>query len=383
MNRIKVLYFIPNLAMGGPERQLLRLIASLPERYEPILCLYHDKVFFDRDLPPGQPKYVLGTETMDWATLDRLTEIMKQERPQIVHSYRDKANFWARLAALRAGVPVIVSSCRNRMMKPQHLLAERFLSDRSAAVLTNSEGVRQELVRWARVDPDKIRIIYNILEPDIFRPPSEAERAEARARWDLAPDQIALLLPGRIGFQKHQIGLLLAVDRLVKAGRWPANAQVLFAGRRRDMMVAGLVGFLLRRPTLRPYTRFLDQQKDIRSLYWASDILVMPSLYEGLSNAALEGCACGLPAILSHAVNIDGIVIDGETGIEVPTGFVGPLADALERMLRLSDDDRRRMGARGREHVIERFAPSPTATLDKTVAIYEELLARAGIGQEG
>ena len=45
----------------------------------------------------------------------------------------------------------------------------------------------------------------------------------------------------------------------------------------------------------------------------------MPSLYAGLANAALEGCAAGLPAILSHAANVDGIVQPGDTGWEVPT----------------------------------------------------------------
>ena len=82
------------------------------------------------------------------------------------------------------------------------------------------------------------------------------------------------------------------------------------------------------------------------SLYQAADVAVLPSLWEGLPNAVLEALACGLPAVVSHAANIDGIVTDG-AGFEVPTFAHGPLADALARITALSDDQRRAMGTAG------------------------------------
>ena len=122
---------------------------------------------------------------------------------------------------------------------------------------------------------------------------------------------------------------------LARRGAWPADAVVLFAGRERDRGVSALVRKLAGSPQLAPHVRFLGAVKDIRSLYWASDLLVMPSLYEGLANAALEGCASGLPAILSHAANVDGIVADGATGWEVPTLSHAPLVRALQAALAL------------------------------------------------
>src|SRR6185437_2222787 len=101
----------------------------------------------------------------------------------------------------------------------------------------------------------------------------------------------------------------------------------------RDRGVTAWVRRLARDPRLAPSVRFLGAVEDVRSLYWASDLLLLPSLYEGLANAALEGCASGLPAILSHAANVDGIVRPGETGWEVTTGRRGPLARALEAAL--------------------------------------------------
>lgn len=379
MRPIKVFYFIPNLQQGGPEGQILELISRLPARFEPVLCLYHDDgIFFDRRLPAGQPAHALGVRRMNLAALARLTEILKRERPDIVHSYRDKSNFWARLAAARAGVPVTITACRNRMMELRYLLTERWMSRRSRLILTNSVGVKRELVRYARVPAQKVRVIYNILDVAYFRPPSSDERAVARAQLGLSSAERVLILPGRVGFQKHQVGLLWALRRLARQGRLPAEIVVLLAGRERDRGFAALAHRLVAREAgLRSQVRFLGAIKDVRSAYWASDLLVMPSLYEGLANAAMEACATGLPALLSHAANLDGITEPGVSGWQVPTGWPGPLAAALEEAFAVPAERLAEMGQRSRAHVIERFAPRENHVLDQMVAIYDEVLSRA------
>ncbi|HVV50567.1 MAG TPA: glycosyltransferase [Polyangia bacterium] len=376
MARTKIFYFIPNLQQGGTEGQVLALINRLPPRFEPVLCVYHaDDVFWDGRLPPGQPAHALGVRRMNLGGLDRLTEILRREKPDILHSYRDKANFWARWAAARAGVPITVTACRNRMMELRYLLTERFMSRRSRLILVNSVGVRHELTTWAGVPAEKIRVIYNLLDVEHFRPPDENERAAARAAWDLPAGVRAFVLPGRVGLQKHQLGVLWAMRALARAGRWPADAVVLFAGRERDRLISGLVHRLARHPGLSGAVRFLGAVKDVRSLYWASDFLLMPSLYEGLANAALEACAAGLPAILSHAANVDQIVRPGESGWEVPTGSHGPLVRALEEALAAPAERLRAMAVAGRAHAVARFAPRPDHVLDQVVAVYDELLA--------
>ena len=80
----------------------------------------------------------------------RLVEIMRAERPDIVHCFLNEANFWGRLAALRAKVPVILSSCRARMIELRYLIFERWLSQRAQLVLVNSRGIRDELVKLGR-----------------------------------------------------------------------------------------------------------------------------------------------------------------------------------------------------------------------------------------
>jgi glycosyltransferase involved in cell wall biosynthesis len=374
-----VLLFIPNLQQGGAERQILELMTRLPPRFAPTLCLWEDVVHYREYLPPGEPRHVLGARRMGPRGLRRLVEVLQQEKPDILHSYRDKANFWARLATRRAAVPVVVTAVRSRAMHIIHLTTEWWLSRRSDRVIANSEGVRRELVGLARVAPEKIQILHNFIDIEKFRPPTGEERAAARARWGLAPDEVGLLLPGRVGLQKHQLGLAVALHRLRRAGRLPANARVLLAGRNRDRLYSAVLPRVLRWLGLTDVVRFLGTVTEMRSLYHAADALVLPSLYEGLPNAVLEAHACGLPAVVSHAANIDRIVVDGDSGFEAPTFDHDALAEALARMLALGADERRAMGARGRAHVAATF--SVDRILEETVRLYDGLLKAKGVTQ--
>jgi glycosyltransferase involved in cell wall biosynthesis len=376
--RHKVLLFVPNLQQGGAERQILELMTRLPPRFETTLCLYEDVVHYREYLPPGEPKNVLGARRMGRRGLDRLVEVLRREQPDILHSYRDKANFWARLASPRARVPIVITACRSRAMHVVHLATEQWLSERSDRVIANSEGVRRELVGLAGVPSEKVQVLHNFIDVEKFHLPSAEERNAARTRWGLGDGELALLLPGRVGLQKHQLGLAFALARLKRAGRLPARLRVLLAGRNRDKLYAFMLPRVLKWLGLEGLVTFLGPVSDMVSLYHAADALVLPSLYEGLPNAVLESHASGLPAVVSHAANVDRLVLDGESGFEVPTFDHEALSEALARLFVLPAAERRAMGARGRAHIVANF--SVDRVLAETVRLYDGLLAAKGLG---
>lgn len=370
--RHKVLYFIPNLQQGGAERQILELMTRLPERFETTLCLYEDVVYYSEYLPPGEPRHILHVNRMGPVGLGRFVEVLRQEQPTILHAYRDKANFWARLGVLGHRVPIVLTACRNRQMAPMHLVSEPLLSRLSDRVLTNSEGVRRELMHRARVQPERIQVIHNFLDFDKFHMPTPDMRRAARERFGLADDEVAMLLPGRISLQKHQLGLAVAIHLLQRRGVNLSRVRVLLAGRERDRFVVALLPRLMSTLSVEDYMDRMGPVKEMVTLYHAADFLVMPSLYEGLSNAVLESHACGLPAVVSRAANIDEIVLEGESGFEVPTFAHRQLADAIERMLALDTETRIRMGQRGRAHVEQKF--STERVLAEFIELYDRLL---------
>jgi len=377
----KVLLFIPHLQQGGAERQILELMTRLPPRYAPTLCLYNagekERIHYADYLPPGEPKHVLGVDEMGPVGLARLVKLLREEKPAILHSYRDKANFWARLAAMAAPVPIVLTSVRNRWQGPFYWPAERILHRKSARVLVNSVGIEQELVAWSGVPQAKIQVINNFIDLEKFQPPTDAQRRAARAKYGLADHEIALILPGRLAIQKHQLGLGLALSYLKREGKLGANVKLLLAGRKRDKAYSRLVPAWFDTLGISQNVQYLDPVKEIDGLYHAADALVMPSLYEGLPNAVLEAHACGLTCVVSHAANRDTIVVDGDTGYEVPTLDHRALADALGRMLAHTDAERRAMGARGRVHVAARFNPERIQA--ETVALYDTLIAERGL----
>ncbi len=379
--RHKVLLFIPHLEQGGAERQILELLRRLPPRFEPILCMYRgdrsSQHHYDDYLAPDIQLRSLDVASMGVVGLSRLVRLLRDEQPTILHSYRDKANLWARLASLRADVPIVLTSVRNRKQGIVFALAEFVLQRVSSRVLTNSVGVVEELVRYARVRPERIQVIHNFLDLAKFAPPEPEQRIAARASFGFSDDELVLLLPGRYAKQKHQLGLAAALGILRRRGRLPANLRVVLAGRRRDWLYSRLIPLAMRLFGVESNVTYLEPVKDMTRLYHASDAVVMPSLWEGMSNAVLESHACGLPAIVSHAANRDGIIRHGETGFEVPTADRHRLADAIEQMCQLSHAERWAMGARGRARVVERFHPD--RILAELVTLYDGLLAERGL----
>ncbi len=369
----KVLYLINSLAQGGAERQMAELVRRLPrDRFEPVLCLLDPTNAYPHLLPPDQPRYVIGGPVGPLLAM-RLLAILRQERPDIVHSFMEYSNLWARLLGPLAGSnPVVISSVRSRMMRPDYRLVEAMLSRRCHAVVVNSVGTRDELIRWQRVPPQKVHIVRNIVDFQRFRPPTPGERANARAA--LRVSGTVFLVPGRLSIAKHQIGLVLAVRLALQQGYLRRGEfVVLLAGRVYDSFVSRVVAAEIRALGLGECFRYLGPVRAVEDLYAAADWVLLPSLYEGLPNAALEAHACGLPLLMSHAANLDAIAEPDGTGYEFPTGRIEPLARALGRAAETPEAVRVSMGMAGRERVLARF--DPNAALQDILSLYETLLS--------
>ena len=378
--RHKILFVTPGLRQGGAERQLLELIRRLPDRFEPVLCLFEAEEMHYRDfLPPGQPRHVVGSRRMGLSGLRRLAQIIEQEQPAILHSYRDRANLWTRVAMQLFGVrvPILITSVRNRGIDPLNLLTESTFADFTDRVLSNSVGVRDELRAWARVPEGKLQVIPNFVDFESFRPPRPGEREAARRRFEVSADHRVLVLSGRISMQKHQLGLLAALQILRRSGRLPDHVRILLAGRERDRTYSRLVRSLIQRWGLEGQVRLLGPISDVLAVYHAADAAILPSLYEGMPNAVIEAQACGLPVLVSRAANADDLVRPGESGIEVPTANRRALADGLGQLFRASDLELTTMGAKA--------LASVSATLDNDLllesftSLYDRLLTSRGL----
>jgi glycosyltransferase involved in cell wall biosynthesis len=117
---------------------------------------------------------------------------------------------------------------------------------------------------------------------------------------------------------------------------------------------------------------FAGIRTDVAEIVAALDIFVLPSLWEGTSNAVLEAMAAGLPIVATAVGGTPEVVVDGVTGLLVPPRDPSALAGALVTLLQ-DADLRHRMGRAGRERVKQYF--SLERMVRRTEALYEELLS--------
>jgi glycosyltransferase involved in cell wall biosynthesis len=225
---------------------------------------------------------------------------------------------------------------------------------RVVAISTETEA---ELVAHG-FSADRIARIPNGVDPIRFAPASDAA---IRAETGVGEESVLFL--GRLDAQKGLDVLLRAWDHVVV--RRPAARLLLAgAGPARDALEA-----YTRKVGLGKSVHFLGARPDPEALLQASEIFVLPSRSEGMSNALLEAMATGLPCVASRIGGNTDLIEHGVSGLLTPPGDVVTLAEALCALL---EDPalRERLGKAARAFILERYA------MDRVIRQYTELYAR-------
>jgi glycosyltransferase involved in cell wall biosynthesis len=377
MPRRRILYAIASLEQGGAERQLAELIRGLDtDRFEPFLALCNTTDQLGYDLPVGRPFSLEAPGGPDNAALVRLVKVIRDLRPDIVHTYMGAMNIHGRFAARAASLwghrPRAVSSVRCTRLPRKEVAREVFTHALVDRYIVNSAGIRDELVHRAHLDPARIDIIENGVSLTRFAPLAPAAKADVRREYAIEGAR-ALLMPGRVCAQKNQLSIVRALAMMKRRGTLSPDLRVLFAGRGEDSSYGVAVKALARVAGLGPWVRFLGVVSPIQGLLASVDGVLLPSYYEGLPNVVLESMACGTPAIVSPAANTDRLVVEGREGLTCAGTDPDDIAAALERFQSLTPAALGEMGQAGRAHASERFAVGRMVA--RTMDVYDRLFA--------
>ena len=173
------------------------------------------------------------------------------------------------------------------------------------------------------------------------------DRAAVRERVGIPGDARVLIVVAKLMKQKGHEFLLRALPSLFE--RFP-DLHVLLVGD--GPLRSRLTDDIAQLPGA-ARVHLAGNRRDVGDLLAASDLFVLPSLWEGLPMALLEAMATGLPAVVTDVSGSGQVVVDGESGLVVPPGDVERLCAAIGLML--DDPDRaKRMGIAGRRRV-DRF----------------------------
>ena len=216
---------------------------------------------------------------------------------------------------------------------------EMFAHPALRAVICNSRMVADEVAHYYGVAADKLRVIYNGVDTEVFHPRLAAEfRAPIRAALGLADDTPLLLFVGS-GFARKGVPQLLRACAAMR--RADAHLVIVGADRKLAAMQA-----LAARLGIAGRVHFTGPLPDVRPYYGAADGFVLPTLYDPCPNAALEALACGLPLVTSTTCGAQEWVRAGENGWVVDAVDGAGLATRLDDLCGLAGDAGARLAAR-------------------------------------
>jgi glycosyltransferase involved in cell wall biosynthesis len=354
---------ITDLDVGGAERALTMLATRLdPKRWRPaVFCLGGT----------GQLAQVIRQANITCECLDvnrrnplqaitRLATRLHHFNPELVQSFMFHANLASRLAAPWARWPWMLAGLRvAERQKRWHLILDRLTSPLTTGSVCVSQGVLRFSQEVGRLNPARLTLIPNGIDPRPFDLAQPIPRASIGV-----PDRAHLALyVGRLDPQKGLPDLLKAADRVITKH---ANWHLALAGDGPER--SWLLEQIANEPRLRQKTHWLGQFDNIPGLLKTANVLVHASLWEGMPNAVLEAMSARLPVVGTAIEGTEDLVIPGQTGWLVPPSNPEALSCALLEAAE-SPDRCVRYGEQGRLRVEREFS------LDATVEAYEHLWA--------
>lgn len=360
---------------GGAERFLESALEALLERNVAI-------TLYTREWPETRlqliephicnPFYV-GNLWRDWGFERAVTREIARTRANLVQSHE-------RLLCcdiFRAGDGVHATWLEERMRgasalqrlrvsaNPWHrytLERERalFASPWLRTVICNSKMVRDEIKQRFGLTDDRLPVIYNAVDSQVFSPDLAQHRTSTRELNGIKSDAVVFLLVGS-GYERK--GVATTMQALAEL---PEPAHLIVVGRDRNLQQYQR---LAQRLGVGERVTFAGAQTDPRPYFGAADAFVLPSIYDPFPNAALEAMACALPVITSTKSGAAELVAEHEAGFVCPSRDVGPLAAHMQTLL--NSDTRARMGANARQAVKPLTLPAMTLEL---VLLYKRLL---------
>ena len=244
------------------------------------------------------------------------------------------------------------------------LLLQRIVKT-AGKIIAVSNRTREDLISYFGAPPEKVRVIYEGVDPAYFNPPPTGERKKVLDKYGL-PENFFLYV-GLIKPHKN-VGRLVSIYKSMRQRR-TIEASLVIVGKKDKKYPAGyeeLAGIKTGEGIY--YLTGVDSQSDLGALYASVMALVHPSLYEGFGLTVLEAMASGAPVIVSRAASLPEVV--GEAGY-----FVDPLSDdsvvqALSEMER-KEALRKSLSEKGKKRAAQ-FGWKAAA--DETVKVYQEVL---------
>jgi len=385
LNILMLSWEFPPLVVGGLSRHVFDLSRTLTKQghqvfvittfveglpaYEKIQGVHVCRVL---SLQPHHSDFFAWVNSLNAAMVHESLRLYKHIPFHLVHAHDWLVGSAARVIQTQLNIPLICTihatehgrnnGIHNSLQESVHEKEKRLIHD-AQAVIVCSEYMKKELIDLFYVQPDKISVFPNGIEPGMFL--SQCRSNNITKKYRLSSDDRLIFSVGRVVYEKGFHILIEAADIIRKE---KANVRFIVAGKG---PLLHEYRALVKEKKLDEYIQFIGYITDDErnQLFHLSEIVVFPSLYEPFGIVALEGMVVGKPTIVTNTGGLQTIVEDGVSGIKVRPDDAFHLAEKI--LILLQDKEYAgRLGENGKKRVETMFGWDHIAT--KTTKLFED-----------
>jgi len=282
-----------------------------------------------------------------------LINILKREKPDIVHTHTSKAGILGRWAAFFAKVPIIIHTPHghvfwgyfNRWKTSLFIFIERLTARVTDRIITLTEQEKRDHLRFAIATEGKFTVIHSGVDLSKFSD-ATADAFEMKKKLGIPEEAFVVGTVGRLTPVKGHKYLLEAAAKVVQE---KTNTFFVFLG---DGELLNELTEMVSTLGINDHVKFLGWRPDVADVMSTFDVFVLPSLNEGMGKVLIEAMAMGKPIIASDVGGIPDLVRSGENGLLVPPADSDALFNAIQSLYQNSLKGEK-MGSKGRKMASE------------------------------
>ena len=303
----------------------------------------------------------------DFKSFLKIKKIIKEFKPDIVHTHASKSGVLGRLAAITSKVPIIVHTFHGHVFHSYFgnlktklfILLERYLAKKSSAIITSANLQRKELIDVFKICPEnKTHTIQLGFDLDKFQEENLSKRNVFRDEFKLAADDIAIGIVGRLTPIKNHSFFLKAVKKLLNETTRKFKVFIVGDGEDRltlEKLCSKLNLTINSDGVLDPLIYFTSWRKDMDNVYAGLDIVALTSKNEGTPVTLIEAQASNKPIVTTNVGGVMDVVKENITAFVSDKYDFNRFSDNLKVLV--EDDSKRiNMGGAGYNHVSELFS---------------------------
>jgi glycosyltransferase involved in cell wall biosynthesis len=398
----RILRIINRFNLGGPTFNAAYLTKYLSPEYETLLIggirddeeesseFILNSLGIHAVVIPEMKRSINGIS--DIQAYQKIKKIIREFRPDIVHTHASKAGMLGRKAALDMNVPILVHTFHGHVFhsyfnafKTQTFIhIERYLAAHTDAIIAVSNEQKNELSNIYHIaNESKFTVIPLGIDLKRFTENQEEKRFVFRKENHLDDDEIAIAIVGRLApIKNHQLFVKSIAQMKQQTGK-KVRAFIVGDGQTRTQIENLAHAFnLVISPngstTLKPDIRFSSWIKNVDYVYAGVDIVVLTSLNEGTPVSLIEAQAAGKPIVSTNVGGIKDIVLEGKSTLLSAPDDEDAFMAHLKQLI-LDDELRLNMSNTAVEHVLNNF--HYTRLVNETNNLYHRLLLKKNVIQ--